>query len=550
MCGWRNELSAAPHRRRASGARRLGWGIVASLVFAQLTVGCSKKVPGHATEPFVRISQRNEPTDLDPATASLPDEFFIIRALSEGLLAPGVDPARPVAATASHYDVSADGLTYTFHLRPGARWSNGDAVTADDFVASYRRVLTPGTGAPKADLFFDVKNARAFYTGAVAQFSAVGIAAPDSSRLVITLERANPRFPVYVASGPWIPVHPATAARLGRQWTQPGQFVGNGPFVLAEWRAQQRIVVKKNPLYHGHQHVKAPGIEFLRSDSGDTEERAFRAGQVDVTMAVPQSQLEVYARERPRDLHRAPLAETRFLSFNTRKPPLDNPQVRRALGSAIDRARLVDRVARGGQRAAHRFLSPELDATDQGVESQFAFDAAHARELLARAGFPGGKGFPRLEITAWSPSQTVALEAMQAMWRQALGIEVAIAIREAKVHLAALHAGDYDIAFVTTILDVPDPLAALDDFTRSATNNFPHWHSERFDDLIAQARGQPTESARRDVLSRAESILLESAAVAPVYFNTKNWLMSPRVKGWREDPLWNRSYLSLHLDEK
>jgi oligopeptide transport system substrate-binding protein len=518
-------------------------------LFVAILSSCTKH-PGAAADHVLRISQRSEPADLDPATASLPDEFFIIRALGEGLFVPSSDNGAPRPGLAASCDVSPDGLAYTFHLRENLRWSSGEPLTADDLVASFRRTLTPATAAPKAHLFFAVKNARAFATGALADFSQVGFRAPDERTLEITLEHPTSRFLHYVASGPWIPVNPRVVARHGRAWTKPETHVGCGPFVLAEWRPQQRIVVRRNPHYHAAASVHLDAIEFLRLDNDETEERAFRAAQVDVTLTVPKSKIATYAREHPGELHRAPLAETRFLAFNTRHAPLSDPRVRRALALAIDRPRLIDRVLLGGQEAAHRFLSPALRF---GTESVLPFELRHdpdrARRLLAEAGFPDGRNFPRLELTAWSPSQVPVLETLQAMWRDTLGIEIAIATRETKVHLASLVAGTYDLAFMTTLLDVADPVAVLGDFATGATNNFPHWHSDEFDRLIAEAVRQPGPAAQSPLLARAEELLLEAAPVAPLYFNSQHWLMSPRVHGWRQDGLWHRDYTALRLDE-
>ena len=530
----------------------LSRGALATLL---LFAGCAKREPATAASApaqILRVSQRNEPADLDPATASLPDEFFIIRALSEGLLVPDPAGGAPLPAAAERFEVSDDGLVYTFHLRARARWSNGESVIAADFVESYRRLLTPATAAPKADLFFAVTNARAFVTGALADFSAVGFRAADARTLVVTLAQPAPRFPLYVASGPWIPVNPRAVAAHGRTWTQPGHFVGNGPFTLAEWRPQQRIVVRKDPGYHDAAHVRLDGIEFLRFDNEDTEERAYRAGQVDVTMAVPRTKLATYTRERPAELHRAPLAETRFLSFNTRRPPLGDPRVRLALALAIDRQRIVDRVLLGGQEPAGRFVPASLLAPSAPAIPAFRFDPEEARRLLASSGHAAGTNFPKLEMTAWSPSQTVVLEAVQEMWRQELGLDVSIAIRDAKVHLAALTSADYDIGFVTTaaLLDVADPVALLANFANAAVNNFPHWHSTEFDRLLSTAAIDRDAAREGAALARAESLLVEAAPVSPLYFNNRNWLMSPRVHGWQEDPFWTRRYQDVHLNEK
>jgi oligopeptide transport system substrate-binding protein len=307
-------------------------------VFAALQSACSKSEKSAAATAtaapaqILRIAQRNEPSDLDPATATLPDEFFILRALSEGLLLPDPAGGAPLPAAATGFDLSPNGLVYTFHLRPAATWSDGSPVTAADFVASYRRILTPATAAPKAHLFYAVKNAQAFLSGAITDFSSVGFAAPAPLTLVITLAQPSARFPHYVASGPWLPVNPRAITQHGRTWTQPGHFVGNGPFTLAEWRQQQRIVVQKNPRYRAAATVRLAEIQFIRLDSGDTEERAYRAGQIDVTLSVPSTKIEPYTRDRPAEFHRAPAAETRFLAFNTTRPALADARVRRGRG--------------------------------------------------------------------------------------------------------------------------------------------------------------------------------------------------------------------------
>ena len=525
---------------------------IAGFLAAALFAGCARHGPAPvvAAPQVLRISQRNEPADLDPATASLPDELFIIRALSEGLVAPAPDgPPQPAAA--EHWEFSADQLTCTFHLRPAALWSNGEPVTADDFVASYRRVLTPATAAPKAPLLFMVKNARAFATGQLADFALVGFHAPDAHTLVVTLEHPMPRLLDYVASGPWIPVNPRVVARLGRNWTRPGNFVGNGAFTLTEWRPHQRITVRKNPAYHGAARIRLDEIEFPAFDNGDAEERAFRAGQLDVTMAIPFTKLDTYRSGQPAQAYRAPLAETRYLAFNTTRPPLDDARIRRALTLALDRTRLVERVLRGGQEPAFR-LVPQALRGPEDHESRLADapheDAAAARQLLAEAGFPGGRGFPRLELSTWPVSVPVT-EVVQAMWKEALGIDVALVMREARVHVAALREGHYDIGFITAIPDVPDAANLLGDFTTGAPGNYPHWTDAPYDALVAAAArtADPAQQAAR--LREAEARLLGQCPLTPLYFNATNWLMRPNVRGWRQDALWTRFYQDVYLHE-
>jgi oligopeptide transport system substrate-binding protein len=541
-----------PSRPPASASPRLRLSGPFALLSALLCVfflsACARKNPAPSAESapqVLRLSQRNEPADLDPATATLPDEFFVIRALAEGLVTAGPDGQTPQPAAAARWEISPDALTYTFHLRPEARWSNGDPVTSGDFIASYRRLLSPATAAPKAPLFFPVKNARAFTTGTVTDFSAVGFTAPDPRKLVVTLEHPTPAFLLYVASGPWLPVHPATVVKHGRTWTQPAHHIGNGPFTLAEWRQQQRIVVKKNPAYRAAATVRLDEIQFLRFDSGDTEERAYRAGQIDVTMSVPVSKIETYARERPAEIFQTPLAETRYLTFNTRRTPLDDPRVRRALSLAIDREKITTLVLRGGQLPATTFLPPSVRVEPDlraGSPNSNSVSVETAAALLAAAGFPAGKDFPRLELTGWS--QTPVLEAIQAMWKSTLGIDVAITLREAKVHLASLREGTYDIGFINEIPDLADAASSLENFTTGAPGNYPGWSDSRYDALFAP---RPLASPPKLEAGAAEALLLEAAPIAPLYFNTKNWLKSPRVQGWQEDPFWSRDYVGVFL---
>ena len=562
MCGW-NRIERVP-RIVTSGSFSAkpngGYAIVAAclvVIGTLLASGCPKKIPPSSELQILRVSQRNEPSDLDPATASLPDEFFIIRALSEGLVLPAPHSAERgpllnvLPGTAERWDVSADGLTYTFHLRTNAVWSNGEPVTSNDFVKSYQRLLTPSTAAPKAALFFMVKNAHAFATGKVADFSMVGFSAPDPRTLIVTLEHPLPQFLLYAASGPWIPVNLRAVESHGKAWTRAGNFVGNGSFVLTEWRSNQRIVVKRNPAYRNGSAPKLDEIHFIACDSGDTEDRAYRAGQLDVTMSVPYAKLDTYQRERPAELHRAPLAETRYLAFNTKRPPLNDRRVRRALALSIDRGQLTDRILRGGHQPADRLLPPSLRGASPESEAALETKASHAsdievaKELLAEAGFPNGQGFPRLELTTWVNSPVT--EAIQQMWKKALGVDVGLSLREARVHVSALQTGDYDIGFITAIPDVPDATNMLQDFISNAPMNYPHWSDARFDELMEMANFIPDVAQRNQLLLAAEIRLLEESPLAPLYFNTRNWLMSSRVRGWQSDSLWTRFYRNVEL---
>ncbi|MGH7995053.1 MAG: peptide ABC transporter substrate-binding protein [Opitutaceae bacterium] len=536
---------------------RSGFLVGAAVV---LLSGCRPQAPSAGPSSLIspsrvlRISQRNEPADLDPAIASLPDAFFVIRALSEGLVLPAMPGRPPEPGAADRWTTSADGLTWTFHLRSGARWSNGDPVVAGDFLDSFRRALAPATAAPHPELFYPVHNARAFVEGTLKDFTKVGFAAPNASTFVVRLDAPNPLFLNYAASGAWIPEDPRVVRRYGRGWTRPGRYVGNGPYTLAEWSPNQRIVVDRNPLYHGAAKIRLDQIQFIRFDDGDTEDRAYRAGEVDVTMAVPAARIGTYEQDRPNELHRSALAETRYLAFNTRRRPLDDPRVREALALAIDRPRLVQDVLLEGQQPAFRLMPAALrpagdTATRVGLgerESRGGESELEARELLASAGYPDGIGVPRLELSGWSGNPI--LEVIQAMWQRTLGVNVGVINRDARSHVAALQAGAYDIGFITLIPSVADPLAVLRQFVSDSPDNFSHWDDYLYDGMVRAAGLAPDRGRRNELLAAAEERLMNFAAVSPLYFNEHNWLMKPYVHGWMENELWTRCYLGLWID--
>lgn len=529
MSGWRNN-----------------WCITLLVFIALLLGACGRREAADAT--VLRISQRNEPATLDPHLATLPDEFFIIRTLAEGLLVPNPYGGQPLPGAAESWTVSSDGLLYQFTLRRSATWSDGTPVTAHDFLFSFQRALTPALGAPKAQLFYVVKNAAAFHRGELTDFAQVGFAAPDDYTLTIELAAPTPHLPALVASGPWLPVPRAVVEKSGGAstrddvWTRPAQHVSNGSFTLVEWRKNQHLFVRANPRHHAAARLHLGGVRFQIFDNGDTEERAFRAGQLDVTMAVPTTKLDTYM---PPTLRRQPLHETRYLALNLAVAPLNDARVRRALSLAIDRDALVQNVLRGGQLPATSFVPPGLGGYT-GLE-QLITNAVTARQLLAEAGFPGGVNFPPLELSTWGAAPTV-LEAVQQMWRRELGIDIRLVQREGRVHMAAVHSGDFALAFMPAIPDYDEASAIFNDLTTGAAGNFARWSERHYDALVAEA-GRTLDAPRRRALYReAEEFLLAELPVIPLYFNLQNYLVAPRVRDWRQDAMWNRFYLDTTLD--
>ncbi|MGH7995718.1 MAG: peptide ABC transporter substrate-binding protein, partial [Opitutaceae bacterium] len=336
-----------------SNVGRIPLSLVALLGFTLTISGCHRRetaaVAGIATQTLL-MGNGAEPADLDPDVVTAWPDSDIDYALFEGLTWIDEKTARPIPAAAESWEVSPDGLVYTFHLRPNGRWSNGDPVTAQDFVFSFRRILTPSFAAAYSYMLWPIKNARAYNLGKIVDFGRVGVKALDEHTLQITVARPTPYLPALAAHTTWLPVPRSTIEKFGKfdqrgtKWTLPGNLVGNGPFVLSEWIPNGRIVVRKNPRYWNAAHVRLNRIEFFPMESPDAEELAFRSGELQVTYALPVYSIARYRRDHPELLRDDPQLSSFFLFLNVRRPPLDNVKVRRALSLAIDREAIVRNV--------------------------------------------------------------------------------------------------------------------------------------------------------------------------------------------------------------
>ena len=356
------------------------------------------------------------------------------------------------------------------------------------------------------------------------------------------LIQASPRFLHYVSTGAWIPVQKAVVERQGRAWTRPGNHVGNGAYILDEWRPGGRIVLRKSPSYWDAANVHVPVLVFEPFDTAEAEDRAFLSGAIDVTMSVPAPKIPQYREQYNPVLRQDTLEETRYLSFNTRRPVLSNLLVRRALSMALNREQICSRVLLGGQQPAYRFLHPDLAGADQTLLTEQAQQAA---QLLAEAGYPGGAGFPNLELSSWV-NQPV-LEAVQSMWREKLGINVSIAMRDAKVHVVSLREGQYDIGLMVAIPDVDDAVTLLGEYRTGMPGNYPGWNDTTYNSMLDHLVTAQTDEERGSWVLTAERRLLNQMPLTPLYYNTRNYLVNARVRNWREDGLWTRYYKLVRL---
>ena len=494
----------------------------------------------------------SEPTDLDPHIVTSLAEAKVLPALFEGLVS--FDPATlaPVPALAERWDISPDGLVYTFHLRP-AQWSNGDPLTAQDCLDSWRRILTPTLAADYAYLFYIIRGAEDFNKGRTRDFALVGLAAPDPRTFIVTLAHPAPYFLQILLNVPWRPVHVRSIAaigdayRRGTPWTRAGRLVSSGPFVLKEWSPQQRIVVEKSPTYWDRAHVSLNAIHFYPTDSVDAEERAFRAGQLHVTYSLSLAKVATYRRDQPASLRIDDYVDTYFFRFNTRHAPLDDPRIRRALSLALDRTAIAHQILNGDQQPAATFVPPTMPGYTPPARP--VRDLATARRLLAEAGHPDGQGLAPLELL-YNNSETVRLvaETIQETLRRDLGVTIQLVNQEYKVVFANRRTGNYQILLSDWVADYLDATTFLDLWRGDAGNNHTGWSDPAYDALMDRAATTADPAARAGILAQAEALMLDAAPIAPIYFNTHVYLLQPSVKGWRPSPMDHIDYRHVRLE--
>jgi len=532
---------------------RQAWILV---VAAVMVCGCGPRetrVAHGNREQILHLNNGTEPQNLDPHVVTGVPEHHVIMALLEGLTSEDPRGIRPQPGTAERWDISPDQTVYTFHLRRSSRWSNGDPVTAHDFVRTYRRALTPTLASEYAYMLFVMKGAEEFNTGQSTDFSQVGVKALDDFTLQVTLNAPTPYFLSLLLHYSWFPLHIPTIERCGalyergNRWTKPASFVGNGPFALEQWKVNHVIVARKSPTYWNARNVRLDKIYFYCIESSDTDERAFRSGQLHKTYVLPETKIDAYRQKYPDLLRIDPFLGTYFYVVNTSKPPLNDKRVRRALAMSIDRDALVKNVTRGGQIPAFHFTPP--GAAGYTARARFPFDIQGAKKLLAEAGFPNGKGLPPIEIlfNTLETHRAVA-EAVQEMWKRNLGIDARLLNQEWKVYLDSKKTGNYQIARFGWIGDYPDPNSFLDLWIKDGGNNDSRWSNAEYDRLIREAGRTADLQKRLEVFQQAEAILLDELPIIPIYFYTRVYALHPSVQGWHPTILDNHPYQHLWLD--
>ena len=481
--------------------------------------GCDRSTPPAS----VVMVNGPDPETLDPALASGIEDLRVISGLFEGLARNDPVTAAAVPGLAESWDISPDGRVYTFHLRDKLFWAAGHPMTADDVVYSWRRVLDPETASEYAGQLYYVKNGEDFNSGRIKDPNLVGVHALDNRTVRVELNSPTAFFLDLCAFQTLAVVPRYFIEQHGEDWMRAPDMPTSGPYLLDFWRLNDRIRARKNPWYWDAVNTKADSLDFLAVSAANTALNLYETGQADIIWErdlLPNELLDVLG-QRP-DFHTFQALGTYFIRCNVTRPPFNDPRVRKALALTIDKRRLVEKFVRGGEAVASH-LVPDGTAHYLPTEG-LGYDPALGRQLLAEAGYPGGRGFPSVSYLYDAASgggllnQKVAVE-LQQMWLEQLGIRVELKQMEKRVYLVAQNHLDYDLSRSTWLGDYNDPNTFLDLFRGDNGNNRTGWKNPRYDALMREANRQTDLNRRAILLQQAETILVrDEMPIIPLYF--------------------------------
>jgi oligopeptide transport system substrate-binding protein len=517
------------------------WLLAGCILGALLLVACGTDRRG---EEFANVLNRSlgpEPESLDVHVALSTQAATVLRDLGEGLTGYAAS-GELVAAAAQRWQVSADGLEYRFWLRPEARWSNGEAVTAEHFVYSFRRLVDPATASPYAPYLGDIENAHSIASGS-ADVSTLGITADSRFELAIRLARPVPYFLKLLAHNSAYPVFPPAVAKYGSGFARPGNLVSNGAYKLDEWTMGAVITLSRNEFYWNNAQTAIDRVRHFVTPDETAEVNRYRAGELDITESVSAQMFARLAAERPTELRIAPLLQVYYYGLNLTRPPFkDNPKLRKALSMAIDRETITDKVVGRGELPAYGWVPPgvsDYQPMTFTYAQQSATDRhATARRLYTEAGYSDEHPL-QIEIR-YNTSEThknIAL-AVQQMWRDVLGVETTLINEEFRVLLANMLAREVTQVFRSSWSgDYDDANSFLAIMASGNPSNLPGFSDENYDSLLDRAARQMNPAARQLYLEEAETRLLAAHPFIPIYFYVSKHLVSPRVIGWQDSAL-------------
>ncbi|ASA23568.1 peptide ABC transporter substrate-binding protein [Paenibacillus donghaensis] len=534
------------------GGNKANNGNTASPTNAAGTEGNGNAEPGNAAgdeklaaDQTLHINLSSEPPTFDPAQAQDNQAHTVLKLMYEGLTNMNDETGQPEKGIADNWEVSADGLKYTFKLRD-AQWSNGDAVKASDFVYAWKRVLDPKavSPAPYAYQLYYLKNAESYnLEKGVTDFNEVGVKAIDDKTLEVTLENPTPYFLGLLSFYTYYPVHPSIEGN--EKWaTNKDTMIVNGPYTLTEWTTGQSIEVTKNDKYYDKDKIKLSKIDMTLVNSGATELLSYKSGELDragnPNGEIPTEQLPVVAKELPDEFNSKGIASVYYYQFNVTEKPFTNAKIRKALAMSISRQPLIDKVTLGGQFPAYGYVPKGIVGVEKEFRDEvqdtayFTEDFAEAKKLLA-------EGMQEEGMTTLPPvtliyntnenHKKIAL-AVGDMWKTNLGIDVKLENQEWASFIENRQNLNYQVSRAGWVADYNDPMTFFDMWVTGGGNNTTGYANPEYDKLIAEAKASSDNKLRNEKFAAAEKMLIQDdMVIMPIYYYTGNSLTKPYLKG-------------------
>jgi oligopeptide transport system substrate-binding protein len=502
------------------------------LVVALASAGAS------AAQPVYHRCNDGDPETLDAQKTSTVSEAHLLRDLSEGLLIHDAH-GKAVAGVAESWSSSSDGKVYTFKLRANAQWSNGEPVTAGDFVFSLRRIMDPATGAKYATVLYPIKNAEKINKGEGLAPESLGVREVDPLTLEITLERPTPYFLELLTHQSGLPLQPASVRKHGKDFTRPEHWVSNGAYVLKEWVPGSHIALERNLQFHAAATVAIATVRYYPCSDLAAAARRFEAGEVHSTTDVPADQVKRLKEKYGEQVRISPYLGTYYLAVNTSKAPFGDVRVRQALSLMLDREFIAEQIWSGTMLPAYSLVPPGTG--NYGEPAYLAEKAVSpidredkAGMLLGEAGFGPGRKPLKVEIRYnTTDNNRATVVAVGNMWK-ALGVETSYVNTDGKTHFAYLRdGGDFDVARAGWIADYSDPQNFL--FLLESQNtgfNYARYKNPEFDALMRKSAAELNLGSRARILHAAESLLMRDVPFIPVLYYSNRNLISPKLSGF------------------
>jgi len=523
---------------KKSIAKILALFMAASMIFV-LFSGCNAEVES------LNVNVGPEPNTIDPQLNTAVDGATLINHAFEGLMKMNAEK-EIVFAQAESCEISDDELVYTFTLRDDIKWSDGQPVKAGDFVYAWQRLVDPDTASEYNYIIDMVLNANEVMAGEKDP-SELGIKALDDKTLEITLAVPCAYFYEICAFPAGYPVR-QDIVEGNDQWTQdPKTYVSNGPYVLSKWEHNSYMLYVQNKEYYGQSELVPEAIKFVLMDDANAVLAAYKTGELLLGDTVPPE--EVQALKDSGDLHIDGQIGTYMVCFNTEVEPFDDARVRKAFNLVIDREFIIDNIAQGNQVPADAYVPYGLSDTESTEDfrevggtywdpAAYEANCEEARQLLAEAGYPGGEGFPQVEyMTNTDDLHSAIGEALQQMWQEELGVTATLSNQDWSVFIDTRQNGEFEIVRNGWLADYNDPISFLDMWLTDGGNNDAQYSNPKYDALIQQVKASSDREERMTLMHQAEDILMEDMPIAPIFFNTDLYVMSPKLEGFYSNPL-------------